>query len=140
MQNNAVVLDASVAVKWFHEEPDTKQAEILQERIVRGEVHAIVPPLLFYEVMNALVLKAGSEVEEIIAAHNVLRQLPLQIVEVIGGLMADAILLAHKYHLSMYDAVYVALAVFTDATLITADKKLVEAVKLPNVRLLSEIS
>lgn len=137
MPANLIVVDASVVVKWFHEEEDTKEAEKLQEQIARGEIRAIVPPLSFYEVANVLTLKAGSAVEEIIAAHHVLENLPFQVVEVIHTVLEEAIRIAHQHHLSVYDAVYVALAILSGATLITADKRLVETIGSPTVQLLS---
>lgn len=48
MQNNLVVLDASIAIKWFHTEPDSEAAERIRGRIVNGELRIVVPPLFFY--------------------------------------------------------------------------------------------
>lgn len=138
MQNNAIVLDASVAIKWFHEESDTVDAEAVQEWVANGEVRALVPPLLFYEVANALTFKASSRVEEIIAAHRLLEQMPFQVVEVAHAILEDAIRVAHQHRISVYDAIYIALALFSGARLVTADKKLVGAVKSPVVSLLSD--
>jgi predicted nucleic acid-binding protein len=140
MENDTFVIDASVAVKWFHQEPDTRQAEILEERIAGGDIRAIVPPLLFYEVANALTLKAGSHLEEIIAAHHILVSLPFHVTEVLYTILEDAILIARRHRLSVYDAIYVALAIASHASLVTADKKLAEAVGAPVVLLLSDIS
>ena len=75
LKASLVVLDASVVIKWFHEEAGTDKAEIIQEQIACGEIRAIVPPLLFYEVANVLTLKAGSSIEEVVAAHHVLENL-----------------------------------------------------------------
>lgn len=135
MQNDSIVVDASVAVKWFHEELDTGDAEAVERQIAEGEVRAFVPPLLFYEVANALTLKAASEIEEVIAAHRLLERLPFQIVEVAHGILEDAIRIAHQRHISVYDAVYVALAVFCGATLVTADKKTCSRARLPSCSL-----
>lgn len=140
MPSNLVVIDASVAVKWFHEEPDTPQAEALEKRIARGEIRALAPSLLFYEVANALVFKAGSELTEIIAAYNILTGLPFQIVEVVHTLLEDAIRIAHHHRISVYDAIYVALALFSGAVLVTADKKLVDAMHSSTVQHLSEFA
>lgn len=137
MQNNLIVLDASVAVKWFHEEPDTADAEMIQRHIIGGEVRALVPPLLFYEVVNALVFKAGAEVDGIIAAKRVLEQMPFQIVNT-ESMLEDAIRIAHQYHISVYDAIYAALAAFSGALLVTADKKLTNALASPHACLLSD--
>lgn len=138
MPADLIVVDASVAVKWFHEEEDTDIAEKLQEQIARGEIRAIVPPLLFYEVANVLTLKAGSEIEQIVEAHKVLENLPFQVVEVIHTVLEEAIRIAHQNHLSVYDSIYVALAILSGATLITADRKLAETFNSPIVQLLDQ--
>ena len=137
MPSNLIIIDASIAVKWFHEEVDSKQAEALQERIVKGEVRAMVPPLFFYEVANALMFKARSEAEQVSLAHQVLRSMPLQVVEVIYTIFPDAIHIARKYKLSVYDSVYVALAVSTGVPLITADQNLFRVIGAPIAALLS---
>jgi len=49
-----IVLDASVAVKWFSEEEYTEKALELRERIRVGKERVIVPDLLLYELANAL--------------------------------------------------------------------------------------
>lgn len=136
MPDNLVV-DASVVVKWFHEELDTRLAEKFQESIARGKTRAIVPVLLFYEVANVLTLKAGSQINEIIAANQVLRSLPFQVVPAIDGLLDGAIEIAHQHKISVYDAIYLAVANAHDIILVTADEKLAETTKLSNIKLLS---
>lgn len=138
MENNLIVLDASVVVKWFHEEPDSREAELLQESIAKGELRVVVPPLLFYEVANALTFKAGSAVEQVLAAHKILTSLPFQVVEVIYTILEDAIRIADHHHISVYDAIYVALAISVEASLVTADEKLAKLVGTPTIQLLSE--
>lgn len=60
-----------------------------------------------------------------------------EIVEPTYGLLASAALVAHgKQKLSVYDGVYVALAIERKATLITADRKLHQAFGEPVTRLL----
>lgn len=44
--------------------------------------------------------------------------------------------IAHQNHLSVYDAIYVALAILSGATLVTADEKLAETIGSPAVQLL----
>ena len=138
MPANLIVLDASVAIKWFHEESNTDKAERLQDQIARGEIRAIVPPLFFYEVANVLTIKSDSDIEQVIAAHNILESLPFQIIEVVHTILEEAIHIAHEHHLSVYDAIYIALAMLSDATLITADEKLADRIGSPAVQLLSD--
>lgn len=51
-----LILDASVVVKWFHEEAGTVEAIILQNQVNEGRIRVDVPDLIFYEVTSALVL------------------------------------------------------------------------------------
>ena len=138
MPANLIVLDASVVIKWFHEEKDTDRAIILQEQIAQGEVRTLVPPLLFYEVANVLTMKSGSEIEEVINAHQILENLPFQVVEVIHTVLEEAVRIAHQNHISVYDAIYVALAILSDATLVTADEKLAKVIGSQAVQFLSD--
>lgn len=140
MRHDEIVLDASIAVKWFHEEDDTLQAEQLEERIARGEIRAVVPPLFFYEVANALTLKAGFDIQDVVEALRVLDALPLQVVDIPQTLLEDAVLIAREYHLSVYDAIYVALAIATDAPLVTTDRKLAAQMSVPIVTLLGDVA
>lgn len=138
MRNDLVVLDASIVVKWFHEESDTPLAQSFQERMLAGEIRVSVPPLLFYEVANVLTLKAPSEINAVEEALSSLQTMPFQVVEVMPGILIDGVRLAHQFRISVYDALYVALALFLKGVVITADKKLKEKVNLPCIRLLSE--
>ncbi len=47
-----VVLDASVLIKWYSDEPRSKKARILLERFNAGELFVVVPPLAFLELLN----------------------------------------------------------------------------------------
>jgi predicted nucleic acid-binding protein len=131
MPDNLIVVDASVVIKWFHEEEGTKAAEKLQQQIAKGELRAIVPPLLFYEVANVLTVKADSEIEQVVETLKVLENLPFQVVEVSPMVLEEAIRLAHQNHISVYDAIYVALAILSEARLVTADVKLMKAIGSP---------
>lgn len=71
--NKTVVLDASVVIKWYHEEEDTEIAEAIERRIKDGELRAIAPSLLFYEVANGLLFKPNSEPDAVIATLRQLR-------------------------------------------------------------------
>ena len=50
-----LVVDASVAAKWFVPETDSDKAVTLRNRHVEGGLTLMAPDLLIYEVANALV-------------------------------------------------------------------------------------
>jgi predicted nucleic acid-binding protein len=122
-----VVLDASVAVKWVVPERGDEEALKLRERHHNGTVELVAPTLITYEVANALryhpdfhltpseLLRAIAALEKLRLAHHPSR-----------AVWAKAIELSVTHGITIYDAVYVALAVLYDAQLVTSDRKLYE--------------
>ena len=53
MEREVLVIDASIAVKWFNKEEYSDVADKLKNRHVRGEVVLVAPVLLLFEVANA---------------------------------------------------------------------------------------
>ena len=49
-----MVIDASVAVKWFVTEKDTDIALKMRDAYLNGVIYVISPQLIYYEVANAL--------------------------------------------------------------------------------------
>lgn len=118
----AYVIDASVAVKWFVPEPHSREAAALLDPTLT--LHA--PDLLFAEVSNALWKKTRRRELRPGEARLVLRGLdsvPL-VVTPIRQLAAGALDLALEAGCTVYDAVYLALAVHHDCRLVTADQRL----------------
>ena len=71
-----IVVDASVVVKWFHQEEDTSLAEIVRDRLINEKESVVIPNLLFYEVANVLVYKAKGKLKSILSAVDILFTLP----------------------------------------------------------------
>jgi predicted nucleic acid-binding protein len=96
------------------------------ESMASGELHAVVPDLVFFEFANALAVsvRAGDLPEE--EAATSLDDLLELSLEVHSGrtLAAQARALASTRGISAYDAAYLALAVGYDAILVTADARL----------------
>lgn len=137
MEDRPLVIDASVIVKWFHDEELTPAAITLQDKINAGAVTAYIPDLALYEVANVLVRGIGEEQATINRALEILATMPWSIIPPTVHLLREAIALAATHsRLSVYDATYVILALQQHAKLITADRKLYRAVNLPSVFLL----
>jgi predicted nucleic acid-binding protein len=137
MAAKRIVLDASVVVKWFHDEPGTATALRLQEAINAGELSAAIPDLLLYEVANALVRGIQRPSPEISKALRVLSEMSWELATPSPTLLEDAIALtANRPTLTVYDAVYVALALRREAELVTADEQLHQLIGPPVTRLL----
>ncbi len=115
-----MIIDASVAVKWFIPEADSDRAiALVADRRLRA------PPLLLTEVGNAIwkKLRRGDLTErfDLLARHAELQDL----VEIVGG--RDAELATRAFELSLmldhaiYDCVYLAMAEADGELLVTAD-------------------
>lgn len=133
-----IVVDACVAIKWFIEEEDTPKAVCIQRKLLEGELTVIVPDLLFYEVINILKLKAVAELDEVVSALRILFELNLRVVPANREHLELAIYLSDKFNITIYDAIYVAIANDFNCPLITADKELIKKVKLPVLKHLNE--
>jgi predicted nucleic acid-binding protein len=126
------VIDASVAVKWCLPSPDedlVSQAGELLESYRTGEEIFLVPDLFWLEVANALwkavwIQKIDSEM----AARSFRLVSDLQIPTISSvDLVPRALRLAVEHRRTVYDSVYVALALSAKANLITADERLANA-------------
>lgn len=117
----ALVIDASVAVKWLVDEPGTDAAIALLDE----ELHA--PDLIYSEVANILWKKqVRGEVDPDIAAYSAEALTHVQMrVEPCALLAVDAVTLSVRLGHPAYDCFYLALARRVGAMLVTADKRLV---------------
>lgn len=117
----ALIVDASVAVKWIVAEPLRDEA---LELVRRNDV--VVPDLLAAEVRNALVSRVRrrlATVEEARRAASAFRAIPL-IVEPSADRLEEAFDLALAFEHPIYDCIYLALAVARQLTLVTADRRM----------------
>ncbi len=138
-EETLLILDASVAVKWFTMEPLRDKALIIRDKYVNGELDLEAPSLLYYEVANALRYNPRFGIEEVRSAVRALEDLAITIYDFKGELASRAVELAYRFGITVYDAAYVALAAMRNATLYTADKEVVMKVSSENVKHLSEI-
>ena len=114
-----LVVDASVAIKWFLLEPGRDEARRLQR--------LIAPELIVAEVTNALwkrVMAGQITARQGIAASTALTQL-LEPLLPIAPLAARALAIAGELRHPADDCFYLALAESRDLKLITADRRLV---------------
>ncbi|HET9226131.1 MAG TPA: type II toxin-antitoxin system VapC family toxin [Thermoanaerobaculia bacterium] len=121
----AVVVDASVALKWVVEEEGSREAVAL----AHGKLAA--PTLFLAESANALWAKArrgelapAEVVERIEALHNA----PVELVP-LETLLGDAVRLALELEHPVYDCFYLALAAQRGGVVVTADRRFMETVR-----------
>ena len=126
------VIDASVAIKWlslFKNEPLANQARQYLDRRTAGEIAVVVPDLFWAEVSSVLwkaVRRGMCDPDEASMALSTLQEQELAAVPS-RILVESALNFALKYGRSVYDCLYVALAVRSNAELVTADEKLANA-------------
>jgi predicted nucleic acid-binding protein len=127
-----IVVDANVAAKWFlpsKNEPLADEAFHLLRRYMNGEVRILVPDLFWAEVGNVLwkSVRMGRCTESAArAALGSLRDRNLTTMPSLA-LIEEAFAIATTFGRTVYDALYVALAVRSQAQLVTADEKLANA-------------
>ncbi len=127
-----LVLDPSVAAKWFLADESVSAASDVLDRLAAGDT-AHAPALFRWEIENVLLsaLRAGRiDASEIDAALEALRDLPVYL-EPAGDrfFSSSEIRLAQAYDLTAYDAAYLASALDLDAELITTDARLAKAAR-----------
>ncbi len=131
LEHTAFVIDASVVVKLFVEEPLQDRARDLFARLNGpSPVTLHAPDLLYVECASVLWKYVRRFGYEAALAENRLRYLAeLQVLTTsTRQLVAHALPLALEFEISVYDASYVALARSLDCPLVTADERLVRKV------------
>jgi predicted nucleic acid-binding protein len=126
-----LVVDASVGIKLFIDEPLSDAAYVLFEHLSQDPPAELFVPDLFYIECANILLKTmrrfGRSLEDSQADLADLRRLALRSTPT-ADLMEEALVLAHEHQLSAYDACYAALAKRLGVPVITADEHLAEAI------------
>jgi predicted nucleic acid-binding protein len=126
------VVDASVAGSWLLPDENHPDAITALDRLKEDE--AFVPSLLWFEIRNLLLASERRQritPTQTAAALSVLQGLPLQ---VDNEANSDTTLqLARDHHLTVYDAVYLELAVRQHLPLLTFDEQLAAAAMRLNI-------
>jgi predicted nucleic acid-binding protein len=122
-----LVVDASVAIKWYVPEEHSIQAISLLDR----GLGLTAPDLIYAEVGNTLWKKARRadlSREDAAGIFSTFRKFSLEI-HPSARLHAAAFELATALDLSYYDSLYLALAVDQDCAVVTADLRFHDSVK-----------
>ncbi len=138
------VIDASVAVKWLLPEPHSDKADALLQTFRRQELRLIAPELILAEVGSTLwkrsVATGEISVQQTEECYTDFLELRISL-QASRPLAERAFRLAVAERLTVYDALYVVLALERGCELITADQALVNKLgnKLPQVRRLASL-
>lgn len=118
------VIDASVAAKWFFPEEHSTEARSLLD----GELQRLAPDFILIEFANAAVkhTRRGDVTQNY--ARGASARLPAMLnLQDTPPLVAAALELALAFDRSVYDSLYVALALLLNCQLVTADRRLYNA-------------
>ena len=117
-----LVVDTSVAVKWFVPEVHSSQAQA----ILTMDRNRIAPDLLIAETANVLWRKVRTDDIGADQVRTALTALPRYFDRLVSGseLVSQGFELAQEIGHSIYDCLYLSCALQTDdATVVTADRK-----------------
>ncbi len=122
-----LIVDASVAVKWFLPEAHTEAAR----RALSGNHTLLAPDLITAEFGNVLWKRWRRGEIEGNAAAGMLRDFTQAPIEIVPShlLIATAWGIARRFTRSFYDSLYLALAVQADGALLTADRSFYNALR-----------
>lgn len=121
---NLVCVDSSVAFKWFcaDEESSVGQALSLFTDHAAGRLTLVAPAHLPAEVLNALACRREVHAEQLALAAEALAESEIVFPAWDSTLLSDAARLARKHRLTIYDALFPALAAMLECELVTADR------------------
>ena len=122
-----LVVDASVGAKWYI--PEVQAAIALG--LLRSEYHLLAPAHLIPELANAIWKQARKQSISDADAQEMVADLALLPVtlEPIQPLLGRAMEIAVQYDRTVYDALYVALALRENCQVVTADLRLYNALR-----------
>ena len=124
------VLDASVCIKWFSSEDEehVEKASAIRVQHRDNKISLVAPDILVYEIANALSYNPLFDSEKVNEAIQSLYQMDIKFVKPSLTLIKEAINLRFLKEITIYDAVYIALARYINVQCITADRKLFNSI------------
>ena len=122
-----IIVDASVAVKWFIPESDSDQAI----KYLNGRHRLAAPDLIHIEVANTFWKLSQRGVLSDDEALGLIRDFLLLPLEIYDShiILASAMEIATNTQRTVYDSLYLALALELNGTVVTADTRMVNALK-----------
>jgi len=134
------VLDASVALRWFLNDPVPEYAASVRQLIIDG-YRAVVPSIWTLEMVNSLLVAerkgniTTAAVDERISNIEELLESYID-TQGVGISARDALAVSRTFAVTAYDAAYVDLAQTEKLTLSTLDSQLVKAAERAGIQIL----
>lgn len=136
-----VIIDACVGGKWFFEEPLTDKALQIMEAYQQEKILITVPGIFYPEIASIChkYVKRGIVTDDI--ADTYFKQMLKLSIDCYqeNKLVEAALENAYLFGISIYDALYVSLAEFYCAPLITVDEELVKLCRRHHFELIESL-
>lgn len=137
-----LVVDASVAAKWFNNEELSDKAAEVRDAHVRGDLGLVAPTHIIYEVGNSIWKNTQLTDEDACDAVIAIQRLGIEVFPPKLERTSRAMKIARLRRTTFYDAAYLQIAEELNAALLTADehqatagKGLVKVVRLRETKL-----
>jgi len=123
------VLDCSIAAKWVFPEPDRASAVQLLDRYEAGEISLIAPDLLMMEFASLLAKRTRRKLISVSQSRDAFRLMTIWAPRLVDtrARLVDALDLSLQHQLSLWDCIYLALAIEYGCPFLTADRRLFRA-------------
>jgi predicted nucleic acid-binding protein len=134
------VLDASIALSWFIDRPTASYATRVRALLLAGD-RAVVPPLWRLEVANGFIVAerrgvlAASDTAQIMKSFEIVLAQAIEESQ-LSLSMSRVVATARDFHLTAYDAEYLATARAQQLPLATLDRRLESAAEQAGVPLI----
>ena len=137
---DTLAVDASVLVKWYapEKEENLEHAHKLYKAVQSFEVRAITSDLLIFELSNALLKGKKHKASEVQEALRAFFQTSIEPIPTDPLLIDSAVEIAERRQLTVYDAIYVALAKRFGCQLLTANPRCHSKIKDGTILLLKD--
>ena len=125
------LVDTSVALKWVlgRAEADVRRALGLLEASSRKECSLSAPDLLLVEFANVLIAAHRQEPARVREALDFLNDIGMRILPLRRSALNRAVDLAATLRAAIYDCYFLAIAIESDATLVTADEAFLRRIR-----------
>lgn len=121
-----IVVDTSVAMKWFFPEPGSKIAMELKDKQIKNEITMYSRDLFIYEFTSAFKNHSFQKIDEkdFSIAVSALMSLKIKFLPLKFQETGELFSLSKKLNTSIYDGSFILLAIKLKVPFYTADKKL----------------